>query len=296
MNVNLELYRVFYLTATTGSISKAAKEIFTSQPAVSQSIKVLESKLGGQLFIRTPKGVKLTVEGEILFKYIEQGYSFFRTAEQKFLEMKNLQAGQLRIGVSDTLCKGYLMSYLEKYTEAYPEIRIHVTNQTTFEIIDLLKGGKIDLGVINLPIKEDYSLELAPTLRIQDCFIVGKKFKELSIAPISLKNLLKYPMVLLEKDSNSRNFIDAYAEENGIKLCPEIELGTIDLLIQFAKRGLGISCVVKNFIMEELENEEVFELTVQEKIPERNIGIAQLKGTPVSAAVKKFIEILINEK
>ncbi|SFM39805.1 LysR family transcriptional regulator [Pelosinus propionicus] len=294
MNVNLELYRVFYVVASTGSISKAAKELFTSQPAVSQSIKVLEHKLGGQLFIRTPKGVKLTVEGDVLFKYIEQGYSFFKTAEQKFLEMQNLQAGQLRIGVSDTLCKYYLISYLEKYTAAYPEIKIHVTNQTTFEIIDLLKGGKIDLGVINLPIKDDCSLELTQTLKIQDCFIVGKKFKHLSGLPISLKKLVEYPMVLLEKDSNSRNFIDNYAEANGIKLVPEIELGTVDLLVEFAKKGLGISCVIKDFIKEELASEEIFEVTVQEKIPQRTIGVAQLKGTPVSTAVKKFIEVLIN--
>lgn len=294
MYINLELYRIFYVVATTGSISKAAKELCTSQPAVSQSIKMLEYKLGGQLFIRTPKGVKLTVEGTVFFKYIEQGYNFFKTAEQKFLEMQNLHAGQLRIGVSDTLCKYYLISYLEKYTVAYPDIKIHVTNQTTFEIIDLLKGGEIDLGIINLPIKDDCSLELTQTLKIQDCFIVGKKFKHLSLLPISIKKLVEYPMMLLEKDSNSRNFIDNYAEANGTKLYPEIELGSVDLLVEFAIRGLGISCVIRNFIKEELENEEVFEVTVQEEIPERAIGVVQLKGTPVSAAVKKFIEILTN--
>ncbi|WP_371362726.1 HTH-type transcriptional regulator HdfR [Sporomusa rhizae] len=294
MYINLELYRVFYVTAMTGSISKAAKELCTSQPAVSQSIKLLEHKLGGQLFIRTPKGVELTVEGHVFFKYIEQGYGFFKTAEQKFLEMQNLQSGQLRIGVSDTLCKYYLIPYLEKYTEAYPAIKIHVINQTTFEIIDLLKKGKIDLGIINLPIQDDNSLKVTQTLKIQDCFIVGEKFKYLSLSPISLKNLVEYPMMLLEKDSNSRIFIENYAKNNGIHLCPEIELGSVDLLIEFTKRGLGISCVIKNFIKEELERGEVFEVIVQEEIPERMIGVAQLRETPVSAAVKKFVEVLTN--
>jgi Transcriptional regulator len=282
------------MTVVTGSISKAAKELYTSQPAVSQSIKALEDKLGGKLFARTPKGVTLTVEGKVFFQYIEQGYHLIKTAEQKFLEMQNLQKGQIRIGVSDTLCKYLLIDYLEKFNEMYPEIRIHVTNQTTFEIIDLIKGGKIDLGVINLPVNGE-ELVVTEVLTIQDCFIVGEKFKELSLSTLSLQDLCDYPLVLLEKESNSRRFIDRYAENNGVKLFPEIELGTVDLLIQFAKRGLGIACVVKNFISEELAKGEVFEIGVQEKIPERTIGIASLKGVPVSAAVKKFIELIKNK-
>lgn len=292
MYINLELFRIFYMTAKTGSISKAAKALFTSQPAVSQSIKVLENKLGGRLFHRTPKGVTLTAEGEIFFKYIEQGYSFMEKAEQTFYEMKNLMSGQIKIGVSDTLCKHYLLPYLNDYHEAFPDIRVHVTNQTSYEIIDLLKSGKVDLGVVNLPIDSEQSLQIIETLKIQDCFVVGCKYKHIHEAPVSIRDLGKYPVLLLEKDSNSRRFIDHYLQKNGAVIIPEFELGTIDLLIEFAKIGFGIACVVKNFIEEELKKKHLYEVIIKEKIPQRAIGVVTLREVPLSAAAEKFIEYL----
>jgi len=296
MNINLELYRIFYVTVKTGSISKAAKELFTSQPAVSQSIKLLEQKLGGQLFFRTSKGVLLTAEGEIFFRYIEQGYHLIQTAEHKFQEMLHLLTGQIRIGAGDTLSKYYLLPYLGRFNERYPQIQIHVTNQTTFEILDLLKSGKIDLGIINLPIDPDEAVKIAETQEIQDCFVAGRKFKKLSLGEINLQELTKYPVMVLEKGSNSRAFLDKYWNANGLELQPEFELGTIDLLVHFAKTGLGISCVVKNFIREELQSEELYEVKIREPIPKRSIGLVILRDVPLSTAARQFVALLTSDK
>lgn len=292
MQINLDLYRIFYITAKTGSISKAAKALFTSQPAVSQSIKLLEQKLGGQLFFRTSRGVSLTAEGEIFFRYIEQGYQLIQTAEHKFQEMLQLMTGQIRIGAGDTLSKYYLLPYLVQFNECHPQIQIHVTNQTTFEILDFLKAGKIDLGIINLPIEPDEAIEITETQQIQDCFVAGPKFKQLSLGETSLQELTKYPLMVLEKGGNSRAFLEKYWNANGLALQPEFELGTIDLLIHFARTGLGISCVVKDFISEELQNGELYEVKIKEPIPKRSIGLVVLRGVPLSTAARKFITLL----
>lgn len=292
MSIDLELYKVFYHAARAGSISKAAQELFISQPAVSQSIKLLENRLGGQLFFRTPKGITLTPEGEVLFKYIEQGYNFIMLAESKFSEMQNLMSGEIKIGASDMALRYYLLPYLEAFHTMYPKVKIKVSNGPTPETIRSLKKGLIDFGVISLPIAEDPYITVKEALYVQDCFVAGEKYKELSFRPISLKELSQYPILALEKDTSTRRFIDKFASSHGVLITPEIELATSDLLVQFAKRGLGISCVVRNFAEEELEKGELYEINLVEKIPQRKLGLATLKNVPLSASASKFLGLI----
>jgi LysR family cyn operon transcriptional activator len=292
MHINLELYRIFHFVVMAGSISGAAKELFISQRAVSQSFKQLEEKLGGKLFFRTSKGIKLTTEGEVLFKYIDQAYNIIRTAENKFNEMQNLAEGEIKIGAGDTLCRYYLIPYLELFHREYPGVKIHVTNRTTPETISLLKSGKVDLGIINLPTDVDNSVTVKETISIQDCFVAGQHYRHLSEGTIPLSELIRYPIMVLEKGTSTREYIDNYAKEHGFEISPEIELGSIDLLIQFAKIGLGISCVVRNFVDEEIKDGNLYEVKLSEPIPERKVGIAILKDFPLSAVARKFVEIL----
>ena len=294
MNINLELYKIFYITAKLGSISKAAKELFTSQPAVSQSIKLLEGKLGGALFYRTSKGVSLTLEGEVLFKYIEQGYGLMITAERKFLELKNLDLGQVRIAVCSAVCKYYLMKYIESYNLKYPNIKIYIKDKSSYEIAKSLESGDIDIGILNMHAKPNNSLNIIRTFKIQDCFVVGKKLSEISKKQISLKNLVTtFPIILLEKGGNTRDYIDNYFKSHDIEVVPQIELSNVELIIEFAKRGLGVSCVLKDYIKKELEQEILHEVPVIEKIPERVMGVAIKENIPMSSAAKKFIELIL---
>lgn len=295
MDVNFDLYRVFYITAKAKSISNAAKELYISQPAVSQAIKQLEDKLGGRLFFRTPKGIVLTTEGEAIYKYIEQAYNFIIAGQNKFSEMKNLLSGEIKIGASDTLCKHYLLKHLGDFHKLYPDITIQVTNRTTEETIYLLQAGKVDFGLINLPIKAANNLKIIEIMNIQDCFVVGEKYKELADRKMELKELVQYPILLLEKGSNIRRLMDEYGGANGVVINPEIELGSIDLLVEFARIGLGISCVVRNFINSEIKEKKLYEIKLIEEIPERKIGIVYLKDIPMSSATKRFIGLLTEE-
>lgn len=288
---NLEWYRVFYCVARTGSLSKAADELHITQPAVSHSIKQLESKLGGPLFFRLSRGVKLTAEGEALFGYIEQAYHLIGAGERKLAEMRRLLEGEIKIGAGDTLCKHYLLPYLKTFHHTYPGVNIQVTNRTTPETIRLLKDGRIDFGIVHLPVN-DKRLRIRESSPIQDCFVAGPAHRFLAEAPVPLSRLLEHPILLLEQGTSTRDYLDSYARRHGVAIKPEIELGSLDLLAQFAQSGFGIACVVKNFVAGELARSELYEIRVEPPIPPRSIGIVSLTDVPLSAAAARFIETL----
>ena len=293
MPIHLELYRTFYVTARAGSISKAAKELFTSQPAVSQAIKSLEGKLGGQLFHRTPKGVILTSDGAFLFQYIEQWYGLVELSEARFLELKNISVGQIRIAVCSAICKYHLMGYLERFCLKYPDIKISVQDKPSEEIVRALEQGKVDIGVINLNVKHESSLHVFQTFQMQDCFVTGEKFKDRLDTPVSVRALVNhYPIILLEQGGSTRAYIDHYFSSNDLVCEPRMELSNLDLLIAFTKRGLGVSCVVKEYVKKELEQGELFEIPVTEKIPARTLGVGVARDFPLSAATRAFIQIM----
>lgn len=289
--MNLEFYKTFYYVAKYGSISRASEYLYITQPAVSRSIKQLEEALGCSLFFRTPKGAKLSQEGEVLFRYIEQAFNFISMGEKKLNDVKGLLDGEIRIGASDTLCKHYLISYLKVFKILYPNIKIHVICPTTPGIISLLKAGKIDFGIINMPYEDD-QLYFKSIMEVQDSFVAGEKFKHLSYKMQSLKDLSGYPFIFLEKNSNSRLFLDGYFADNSISITPDYELGNIDLLVQFAKNDFGIACVIRNFIEDDLDKGGLYEIKPVEKIPKRDIGVCWLKNVPLSAASKELINHL----
>jgi LysR family cyn operon transcriptional activator len=291
MEFNLEWYRVFYWTARLGSLTKAAEKLHITQPAVSHTLKQLEGVLGGQLFFRTTKGVTLTAEGEVLFNFVEQAMHFIEIGEKKFSEMQELFYGEINIGASDTLCKHFLLPHLEQFHKLYPEIRIRVTNRTTPETITLLKEGRIDFGVVNLP-AFDLKIDFRTSSTQQDCLVGNHEYAELAENPLPLEELHQYPLLLLEGGS-TRNFLDEYAASNGITLKPELELGSLDLLTQFAQSGFDLTFIVREYITEELSTGKLIEIPLSPPIPERHVGIATLKGMPLSAASKRFLEFLL---
>jgi DNA-binding transcriptional LysR family regulator len=288
----LDFYSIFNEVAKTQNFTKASKLLFISQPAVSQSISQLESDLGTRLFTRTSKGVHLTSEGKLLFEYTNAGINLIKSGEQRLADSKNLLTGQLKIGVGDTISRYYLIDYLERFNSIYPKIKLRIINKTTLELVQMIKSGEIDLGVCNLPI-DDKSLQITPIEDIQDIFVAGEKFKELKNKAISLKELENYPLIMLDKRSRTRQYVESFLIGKGVVKEPEIELGSHDLLLEFAKIGLGISCVVKEYSYEQLEKNELFQVITKEKIPKRSIGVCTLKGVTLSSVAKRFAEILI---
>ena len=289
MDVNLELYKIFYHVVKAGSISRASQELYISQPAVSQAIKKLESRLGGQLFTRAPKGIVLTPEGEVLFKYIEQGYNMIMLAESKFIEAINLDLGNIRIGASDMTLRYFLLPYLEEFHKQYPRIKIKVTNRPSPETVEFLRRGIIDFGVVSLPLPSNEAIDVIEVRKIQDCFVANHQFSELAGRQVSIKELTNYPIIILEKNTTTRQYVDEFLARYSVSLSPEFELATSDLIVQFACRGLGVSCVVRNFAEEYIRNGSLFEIQLKEEIPPRHFGIIRLRNVPLTAAAKSFM-------
>jgi len=295
MNINFELYRIFYVVANNKNITKASEELMISQPAISKSIKNLENALGGQLFTRTKRGVILTEEGKELYKYISKAIEYISSAENKFTELINLETGTIKIGISATLTKEFLLPYLEKFHTLYPKINIEIVTNVSSELFTKLRNGLIDIVILNLNNKKyDNDIEIIKCKKINDCFVANNSFSHLFNKKLSLKDLNNYPLLLQTKGSNARTFIDEIANTYNITLKPNMELASFSLIVEFARIGLGIAYVTKDYIKDYLNNKELTILNIEEKIPERYIGIATSTNHLPNFGTKKLIEIITN--
>ncbi|KXU39633.1 MAG: LysR family transcriptional regulator [Longibaculum muris] len=286
MNIKLEQYKIFNEAASTLSFSLAARNLFISQSAVSQAIHTLEKELNTQLFIRQSKGVVLTKEGEMLYTKISQALSLITSAENQIGHLHDLTKGELTIGAGDTLSENYIMPYLVKFNQLYPQVTIKMVNRTSLEIIDLLKNGQIEIGFVNMPL-HDEAITIQECLQVHDIF-VSKNSEE---KVYSLQELSHESLILLERSSNSRQYVDYHFASQGLLLTSSIELGSHDLLLEAAKNNLGKACVIKEFSLEELNNQDIYEIKINPPIPKRSIGYAHLTRKTLTPAALKFIEL-----
>ena len=291
MDVNYELYKVFYYVARTLSFSEASKQLYISQSAVSQSIKVLEKKLGQTLFIRSTKRVQLTPEGEILFKHIEPAMNLIRQGENQLLEANTLNGGQLRIAASDTICRYFLVPYLNKFHRDHPNVHIKVTNSTSIDCAHILETGQVDFVISNFPNSGLSNVNNIRTIKeFHDIFVANSKYFPLRSKTLSLHDLLSYPIMMLDRKSTTSEFLHSIFQKSHLDLVPEIELSSNDLLIDLARIGLGIA-FVPDFCIPEGER-ELFALKLNEELPTRKLVVAYNEALPISQAAKHFMDIL----
>ncbi len=293
MNINLEYYRIFYYVGKLGGISLAADALALSQPAVSQAIKQLENNLGNKLFIRTPRGVRLTTEGEVLYLYIKQGYEYMMVGEEKMKDIQNLESGEIRIGASDMTLQFYLLPFLEAFHERYPKVKFHITNAPTPTTLKYIQEGFIDFGVVSTPMEERNGMDITPVREIEDVFVAGDKFEHLKGRDLDFKVLEGLPVICLEGNTSSRSHINDTLEKNQVILNPEFELATSDMLVQFALRNLGVAAVMKDFALKYLESGELFELKFNKSIPKRHFCVITNERVPVSTAARRLLESML---
>lgn len=279
-----------------GSISKAANVLFISQPAITKSIKKLENELEITLFNRSPKGVSLTENGKIFYEFIKNGIESFTNGEHKLTSLKNLDTGIIKIGASTTVTKYFLMPYIEKFHKLFPNIDISITNHLTNTLISNLKKGSLDLLIVNLPTKLDDDLKITPCAVLHDCFAGNSNYKKQISKKISLSELVEnYPIITQKEPSNTRTFLNSIMKENNINFHPKFDIVSYSLVKDFAKIGMGISYITKEFTKDELDNKLLFEIPIKEKIPERGLGIVLPKNTITSFATQKLIEIIMEK-
>lgn len=328
MEQNLNYYKIFYEAAKAGNISKAAEMLYISQPAVSKAITKLEQSLGHTLFIRSKRGVKLTEEGEMLYQHLAKAFDSIDTAEKTLKRIGQFGIGQIRIGVSTSLCKHILLSYLQDFIQDNPHVKVSIECNPTYETIQLLKDDKIDIGLIcDTPLDKGY--HFMPLRTIHDTFVTTQTYldnlflrennseeaadSEETTAPVipnvtglfvfsesSVKNNIKVTLsekeileksnlMLLDKGNISRIFIDQYMDKYHIRPGQVLEINNMDLLIDFAAIGMGVACVVREFVASYIESGQVIEIPLDYDIPERTVGFIYNEHN-LNTTTKKFIE------
>lgn len=293
MKTKLDYYRIFYETARFASFSTAAEHLYISQSAISQCIRQLENDLNAQLFNRSRKGISLTKEGATLFQKIEVAMKAIEQGETLLERLQHLESGTLSIAAGDTITSHFLMPYLEHFHAKYPGIRIEMANSYSSNMIQMVKEGRADMAFVNLPV-DDEELCIESCLEIHDIFVCGKDFDAKN--SYSWDEIATLPLILLEKNSTSRRFLDNRFQEKGISLSPQIEIAAYDLLIRFASIHLGIACVVEEFAKDALKSGEIRKMNLSPKLPNRNIGCAYLKNTPLSLSAQSFLDLIKSKK
>ena len=288
MNIDLELYRIFYVVAKNKHMTRASEELHISQPAISQSIKKLEDQLGGALFLRSNKGMELTEEGKMFYEYVKGALELITNAENEFTSFKDLSKGEIKIGCSTTLTKLVLMDVLKEFHKDYPNISINITNGLTKDLINDLKLGKLDLVIYNESNIKETNLTLEKIKDIKEGFIYNPEFYKDEVN--SFEDLNNYPLILQKEESNSRKLLDQIALNNSVKLIPKMEVVSQELIVEFTNIGLGIGYSIIDLAKRNFSN--LKELNINKKLPNINIYLATNKSVSLTFASKVFIKYL----
>jgi len=325
---SLNNYYVFYTVAKAGNISKAANQLFISQPAISKAISKLEHELGTDLFSRSSRGVSLTEEGQVLYEYVERAFDNLNKGEENLKKYTELGLGHIRIGVSTSLCKHILLDYLKEFIRENPHIKFSIDCHSTINTIKLLKNDEIDIGLIcdtELPKGITYT----PVRNIHDIFVASRDYIENfnlreneeesfdipenisgnilgNVVPLFKDNafvkqedtpssvtkelLEKSNLMVLEESNVTRTHVDNYLRAHNIHCSQLIEINNMDLLIDFAAIGMGVASVVREFALSQLKSGQIMELPLETEIDERTVGFAYSENKKQSTAVKRFLD------
>lgn len=288
MDVNLELYRIFYVVAKHKHMTKASEELHISQPAISQSIKKLEEQLGGTLFLRSNKGMELTEEGKMFYDYVKGALELINNAENEFTSFKDLSKGEIKIGCSTTLTKLVLLDALKKFHSDYPNINVDITNDLTSNLINDLKLGKLDFVIFNESNIKETNLDLKKVKELKQGFIYNPSFYKDETN--NFEDLNNYPLILQKEESNSRKLLDHIALQNNAKLIPKMEVVSQELITEFVNIGLGVGFVIIDLAKKNFN--DIKELKINKKIPNINVYLATNKSISLTFASKTFIKYL----
>lgn len=298
---NLNLYHIFYVTAQNGSISAAARELYISQPAVSKAVSRLENILGTALFSRTSRGVRLTFEGQMLYEQLDKGFQAIAQGEESLRRSTENGAGELSIGAGTTLSKYVLLPYLKAFIRENPNIKISFSCQPTNATVEGLKQGTVDIGLIADTGKTE-SLSFYPIQEIQDAVVTSREYLDALKQQAGITGALKKEdtakilshatMFVLDRNNATRQYMEKYLMLHGLSAKQQIEISSLELLIEFAKMGLGVSCIIGSFAARELEEGSLIQLPLPSPVPPRKIGFACKSKAKPSVPVQKFLQLI----
>ena len=288
--MNYGYYNTFLYVAKFKSISKAAKELYTSQPAVTRVIKLIEKELGCSLFVRSKYGVELTKEGEILYEYVNSAFITLTKGEEMVLKAGSLTEGDILIGSTITALDEFLFEYLKVFHRKYPNVKYRIFTQSSNQTIQKLNSGLIDVAFVTTPYDENPNLIKYELNDFENIIIAGDKFKNILKKNINLKELEDKPFVLLPRHMQLREYTDKLFEENGMHVDPTIEVDSAHMVAPMVENNFGIGIVPKSLVKKELEENRVFEVKLDKPLPNRKVIALVNKDFPIKTATKTFIK------
>lgn len=292
-NINLNLYKTFYDVAKSESISEAAKKTFTSQPAISKSIKKLEETLNVKLFYRNLDGIKLTSEGEKLLFYVEEAFNNLLVGERNITENEKLQSGKLTIGVPSQIGTFFVFDSISKFHKIYPNIEITIISSSTKSLLKKLKLHEIDFIIDSSPINDvQEDVIIRPLKKVDNCFIVSKKYEDKIKNIKSLNDIENYPLILPVPNTSNRSNLDLLLEKNGIKPTNVMNIHTSEMILGAVKKDLGIGYIIEDLI---IDDPEVCKINIKEKLPKIEINLVYVKKY-LTIVPTKFIKMFIDDK
>ena len=291
MAVKLELYRVFKEVAEAGNITAAAQNLFISQSAVSQPIKQLASDLQSRLFARNSRGVSLTPDGKMLYEYVRSAMGLLETGEEKLSQSRQLQVGHLTIGASDTVTSQFLLPYLDRFHRQYPGVHIQIISGRSHKVLGLLQSGKVDIAFASTP-QDASSLSTFRCFDTHSIFVAAADYDCNFDHIYTLEEIIRFPLILLERKASSRLHLDKFFLQNGQHLNPEIELGARSLLVDLAAIGFGVAGVTEEFVKNELASGKLRKLQTDFAIPPRSVDLCILRDVPQTSAAQKFMQFV----
>ena len=291
--IDFDLYKMFYAVAKHGSLSKAAEELYVSQPAASQSIKQLEKMLDTPLFNRLRHGMELSAQGgKIIFDDVEQAVKLLDGVEKKLVALKQDATGTLRIGASETIFQYFLAEKIVKYNKLYPQVKIELISDVSPKIIALMKSDECDIGFLNLPIADYDGISIRKSIQLlHDVFVAGERFSALKGVTLAVKDLEKYPLLLMEPRTVSRESVDRYGISHGAYFKPAVEVNSWEFMKRLVANGMGLGCLPREYALDELLGGTLFEIALSPEMPVRSVGMAVPENVNMTCALQSFINL-----
>jgi DNA-binding transcriptional LysR family regulator len=294
--MNLKQLESFVAVVEAKSFTRAAQKMFITQPAISFQIKALEEHLGIQLLDRTDQEVALTEGGEILYREAKKILLFYGEIVNGIDQLKNLEAGVLKLGASTIPGEYILPQYLGEFNKFYPQVELSLKVGSTQQVMEWLKERVIDLGVIGAAV-ELPGIRLLPFLEDELVLITPADSGWKNQQVVTVDQLASYKFILREKGSGTRTVIERILAQQGLevdKLKVVMELGTTRAVLTAVSAGLGISFVSKWAANDLLEFNKLKQMHVEGIDLKRQLYLIISEQHYLSVIGNKFLDFVMN--
>ena len=290
--MNYTYLHVFYTVAKLQNISKAAEELGVTQPAISRIIANIEKEYQTQLFFRTKTGVSLTKEGAALFSMIENPLVELEKVTSSLGNANKLSKLTIHIGATSTALYCYLFKNLERLKNKFPNINFRIYSNSSKKLLEMVNKGSIDFALITTPFEGGKDLDIYHIVKLNDILVAPISYQNKIKQKVSIKELDNYPFVLLSKEMQFREYIDAFLNSQGVHVDPAYETDSSAILLPFVELDCGLTFIPDEMANDSIQAGKCFQVNIKEKMPPRYIAFAIKKDrghNSVISEIKKEI-------